>query len=93
MTVDMFDFTNLIPTDEQFEINKQLGRGDGNCIICGRRMPTHGGAAVHLSAVGFLLFPADEDHDNDPASQGWLDVGSECAKKLPARYVYRQAKR
>lgn len=84
----MLDLEPWEPTLEQRERNRKMGKGDGNCLVCSRRMPMDDprNAMVHFSTTG-LLFLVDEDHEGDADDQGWFEVGSSCAKKLPKAYV------
>lgn len=59
------------------------------CFLCGRPLKhSESGVSIHLRTDG-MLFPAGDEHWQDPDSQGAFPVGSECAKKLPAEYRLR----
>ena len=73
-------------TSDQREqrIGKAMAVGLDYCLFCGRG--TDKGLSVHMTYDG-TLFPNDEDHNDDPNSQGWFGVGPECARKVPRRFV------
>lgn len=86
-----FNLDSIRPDGDRFEKNAELGKGDGNCLVCNRRMrmddPSN--AMAHMTVDGMLVH-----HDDDEAaetlniSQGSFEVGSTCAKRIPAGYVY-----
>jgi hypothetical protein len=45
------------------------------------------GTSIHLLTDGTIDPVRDQDAAmNDPRSQGWFPVGSECAKRVPAEF-------
>jgi hypothetical protein len=57
------------------------------CFVCGRGMTADAverGTSIHLLTDGTIDPVRDLDAAmNDPRSQGWFPVGSECAKRVP----------
>ena len=70
-----------------YEKNIRTGKGKDNpCFICGRYVDPSKAKSVHLSSDSGCLLPTnDEEH---PHSQGFFDVGPDCAKKIPAQYLF-----
>lgn len=56
------------------------GLNDNACAQCGRKVGKNS-YWVHLSIAGAILHPAS-DADKGTISQGFWQVGSECAKKF-----------
>lgn len=91
----MFDTTELHPTADQRERNERIKPQADRCYLCGRPVKDWQDGpvwSVHLNGATGELFPVAEDHDTDPASQGWFTIGSECAKRIPAAYVSKPGK-
>lgn len=75
---------------------------DGKCFLCGFK-PRKGDHSywIHL-AIGFgnkalELMPFFDDDGNDLSdggtySQGWFEIGSECRKRLPEKFVQKRKK-
>lgn len=59
---------------------RDLPEGEGHCTACGRKV----GASVLLVEVsvgGDVILPGDP-RANGPDSQGYWELGSECAKRV-----------
>ncbi len=88
LDLDTFDLDAITPTHEQKERNRERtnwSNCDEECIVCGKgmrkdRKPQY----VHMLTSGQL---AERDYDG-PGSQGCFPVGSECARKIPARFRF-----
>lgn len=91
LTKPVFHLHDIRPDADRFDRNGLLGKGDGNCLVCNRRMnmadPRN--AMAHMTVDGDLVH-----HDDDALaellgiSQGCFEVGPECAKRIPAGYVF-----
>lgn len=60
----------------------------GFCYICARPVDSRKTAWVHMSTNGGL-FPANSNEKYEwegGTSQGWFEIGPECAKQVPAQY-------
>jgi hypothetical protein len=83
---ETFDLNTVFVPEPRWSSNAKLGKGDGNCIVCNRRMTDYavGNYSVHMSTSN-TLFPAEIlDH---PDSQGVFDIGTECAKRIPKQFL------
>lgn len=71
---------------------------DGKCFVCGFK-PRKGAHTywVHVSNTQFLgknliLLPFDADANDSGLSLGWWEIGSECRKLLPEKFVQKRKK-
>ena len=97
----LFDYTPLLPSDEQWERNEDLGarKGDNHCMICNRRVVSNG--AWHVFPIDTRDMFIRLDHPECPDSSdegsfimegekyyqhGFYPVGNTCAKKIPLAY-------
>lgn len=87
---DTFDLDSVRPSVEQMDRNRDRtnwSQCDDECLVCAKgmkrdRQPEH----VHLLVSGHLT--SDRDYEGEE-SQGWFPVGSECARKIPARFRFK----
>jgi len=64
-------------------------RGERPCLLCGQPLtnPTY---EAHLVAGGAALAPIEPTGTAYNDDRGWHDIGTSCARTLPARYVRRR---
>lgn len=94
MTYETFDYSQIRIDAEAYEKNRtrqsQINNKDrDDCFICGRPVNSKVGRYVHLRIDGVLI-PKDAEELPEyegGMSQGCFPIGSECAKKLPKKYV------
>lgn len=91
-TITRPDWSDYSADADRRERNEERAYDKGlePCFFCGNGVKDPLKHQVHFVTDG-TLFPVDEDHDNDPESQGWFSVGPDCAKKLPAGFVTGRA--
>lgn len=95
---ERFDLESVRVSEEQWEKNGRMGPKKGStqdqrCLVCNRPVADYGftgtskpnSAQVHVSTDGNLL-PADLDLYDTWESQGAFSVGSECIKRIPAKF-------
>jgi hypothetical protein len=80
--------SDIQASPEVRERNRRSNRRNlpDECFICGRGMAQDAierGSSIHLLTDGTLALVGDMDN---PLSQGWFPVGSECARKVPAEF-------
>ena len=101
MTIEMFDFAEVMPSQEELLKNAKVGnhetRYNDSCFICNRPMKTSGtekGSWVHLSWESGMIMNIEQSETDEgfEQSQGYFPVGSDCAKKIPKRFVFKAAK-
>lgn len=103
MTVEMFeDFYQVQVSMEQELKNKKVGRNDvkynDECFVCFRPMKTTGtesGYWVHLSFKSGTIMNIEQANteEGEKQSQGFFPVGSDCARKIPKRFLYKAGKK
>jgi hypothetical protein len=80
-------------TAPTFEINLPMTDevGAEGCGMCGRSMRGKQRWQVRMVDGGGVLVPPDTPEDQiDPAGDlGFWYIGSECAKKIPARFKHK----
>jgi hypothetical protein len=60
------------------------GEFSNTCFLCGK--PTAEKLHVHYTTDGMLIDTTDDSEETN--SQGFFPIGSECAKKLPKKFVF-----
>jgi len=80
-----------IPLDEVRSLNydaniKKYGHRDDNCLLCGKPIKNSDTAkSVHLLTNGNIVSYQSDDIEG---SQGFFDVGSDCAKTLVIKFTF-----
>jgi hypothetical protein len=73
---------------------EQYGDNGTNCIMCGKRTGGRKQVALVLVSMNGLALPIQElpaGIDESSETLGCFPIGSECKKKLPAKYVITQS--
>lgn len=82
--VPIFDYEDLMSS--RYDTNIRTGKGKDNpCFLCGLFVDRLKSKQIHLCERGGLLGTSDENH---PYSQGFFDIGPECAKKIPPQFLF-----
>lgn len=73
----------------QYENNiTRLGEHSDTCICCGKRTATN--LTVHLTTDFEIVNTTKEDlSEIDTISQGFFNIGKECAKKFPSEFIFK----
>lgn len=68
------------------EPKANVDASDDYCVVCGKKMGKNG-FMIHLSIDGTLLDPTKSSEEFNGESQGYWNVGSECAKRFDSSVI------